>query len=640
MPNALSEPPAIIASLQTDPSSSSVPPRLLTPILQLSLNDVLIGRGAPSNTNAGNKRFRDLVQKHKPEYLQTNKRYVKTKIAEDIMDIIIKDRGGRFLRKIESSVEAKQCGLVDNNTSAWLEVSEDIAMQKTKQALRDHDPTSRQKNEIQMSQKNNVVSDTDNIDSDAVTASLMELLLLKKERDNAPQVTLLNSLHPFELGSKSILDDKYHHLNSQNLASGMSSKTTLERSHLLAKLFRKPQQQQTELHSLLSTGAHDLFSSSLHAPSTGSRLNALQQPTALSELVTQCLLSKQVDLDLSTSPLNLSNQLLRPAPPHQERLMLGTNIASLRRQPTEVELELAACRRAMSDHALAVSVTELALLRNLVSYGLPVWTVTVTSSSGNPVWSAENKAVYTWHDFASKCNLLVANGTWPSQGCTEDNASASVQELAIRVVMLLEKVLVNSTGTSIDYNDTSTDSMPTATQFVPRWFHAELSRWASSLSITDDLRGGRPIALSDNDRTAPAPNKTVEAVPVGGNLTGQACSIIISQAAYVTRLRSLLETNQNVNDLSGKLNRLSQATSLALNEQVNVDVDTLKDVIKNGYTGFPSESNATDQNVLSKKLSQRQLETFLELFHVQQAKEDRARILEVTKQPGFSVLPR
>jgi len=96
------------------------------------------GRGAPANSNEGNKRFRDLVQSRKREYMSTGKRHTKDRIAREIVDTIIHDRQGRFVRKIESLVEAEEMGVPDG-CSAWTIVSLDVAVQKTKQALRDRD---------------------------------------------------------------------------------------------------------------------------------------------------------------------------------------------------------------------------------------------------------------------------------------------------------------------------------------------------------------------------------------------------------------------------------------------------------------------------------------------------------------------
>lgn len=96
------------------------------------------GRGAPSNVNEGNRRFRDLVSSRKEDYIATGKRQVKNQIAREIVHTIIHARRGRFVRKIESLVEAEEMG-VPRGVTAWAIIPLDAAIQKTKQALRDQD---------------------------------------------------------------------------------------------------------------------------------------------------------------------------------------------------------------------------------------------------------------------------------------------------------------------------------------------------------------------------------------------------------------------------------------------------------------------------------------------------------------------
>lgn len=108
-----------------------------TVVTQLTPNDVLFGRGAPSIGNEGNVRFRQLVQSRKLEYIDTGKRQVKDWIARQVIQAV-SIRQGRFLRKIESLVEAEQLGAPEG-TPAWVLVEEGTVLQKVKQALRDRD---------------------------------------------------------------------------------------------------------------------------------------------------------------------------------------------------------------------------------------------------------------------------------------------------------------------------------------------------------------------------------------------------------------------------------------------------------------------------------------------------------------------
>lgn len=94
------------------------------------------GRGAPSNVNEGNRRFRELVLSRKDEYVAATKRQVKNQIAREIVHTITNVRRGNFVRRVESLVEAEDLGIPEG-MNAWAFVSLEIAVQKTKQALRD-----------------------------------------------------------------------------------------------------------------------------------------------------------------------------------------------------------------------------------------------------------------------------------------------------------------------------------------------------------------------------------------------------------------------------------------------------------------------------------------------------------------------
>jgi len=85
-------------------------------------NDVLCGRGGGTNSQVGNRRFRQLVQEFQPTYLMA-RRKEKPLIARSIV-LIIRKRGGRFLKK-------------DDDTSALFEVGDAKAEAKTSQALRE-----------------------------------------------------------------------------------------------------------------------------------------------------------------------------------------------------------------------------------------------------------------------------------------------------------------------------------------------------------------------------------------------------------------------------------------------------------------------------------------------------------------------
>merc|ERR1712048_415634 len=88
----------------------------------INAHDVLCGRGGGTNTQIGNRRFRSLVQEFQPTYLLC-RRKEKPLIARTIV-LIIRNRGGRFLKKDETS-------------SMLFEVGDKKAEAKTSQALRE-----------------------------------------------------------------------------------------------------------------------------------------------------------------------------------------------------------------------------------------------------------------------------------------------------------------------------------------------------------------------------------------------------------------------------------------------------------------------------------------------------------------------
>lgn len=109
------------------PSISPVPvPPSKTPVAldmsHVNNNDVLCGRGGGTNSQVGNRRFRQLVQDHQPQYL-TARRKEKPMIARKIVRII-RQRGGRFMKR-------------DDATEHLFEVGDNKAEAKTSQALRE-----------------------------------------------------------------------------------------------------------------------------------------------------------------------------------------------------------------------------------------------------------------------------------------------------------------------------------------------------------------------------------------------------------------------------------------------------------------------------------------------------------------------
>lgn len=96
-------------------------------------NDVLSGRGGRINSHPGNIKFRELVNKHKHQYLsKETKKLEKVKVADLIVQTIRSmDPPGRFLKE-------------DNSSKGWIEIGDEKARKKAGQAMREKADLTRQ----------------------------------------------------------------------------------------------------------------------------------------------------------------------------------------------------------------------------------------------------------------------------------------------------------------------------------------------------------------------------------------------------------------------------------------------------------------------------------------------------------------
>jgi len=101
-----------------------------TAVLRVSDNDVLSGRGGATNVHTGNIFFRSLIDAHRIKYLRARKND-KPEISRSIVNII-RRRNGAFLKKNEK-------------TGHWNEIGDDLAREKTSQALRQRAPDYRRR---------------------------------------------------------------------------------------------------------------------------------------------------------------------------------------------------------------------------------------------------------------------------------------------------------------------------------------------------------------------------------------------------------------------------------------------------------------------------------------------------------------
>ena len=102
-------------------------------VSELRLADVLFGRGSGPNDHEGNIRFRQYVAERKAQYMSTNHRLTKTKIAKEIVARVYEDQG-RFVKRVEPN-ELREMGLPEDMDCYEL-VDEETILEKAKQALR------------------------------------------------------------------------------------------------------------------------------------------------------------------------------------------------------------------------------------------------------------------------------------------------------------------------------------------------------------------------------------------------------------------------------------------------------------------------------------------------------------------------
>ena len=120
---------------QSSCSSSSSSRSIIKPVASLNAHDVLLGKGTGPYAYCGNVAFRAHVLQRRDEYISASggKGGAKSKIAKQVLDHV-HSLGGRFLRQ-DGQVKAVRKIVKDGK---WYECSEQVALEKIQQALRQH----------------------------------------------------------------------------------------------------------------------------------------------------------------------------------------------------------------------------------------------------------------------------------------------------------------------------------------------------------------------------------------------------------------------------------------------------------------------------------------------------------------------
>lgn len=93
------------------------------PVMDPLDNDVLFGRGGMTNSHPGNRRFRDVISLHRPDYIRAQKMDKPSVAAKIVRAMRSGPMGGRFLKK--------------KDDGKWYDVGDRAAMEKTSQGLRE-----------------------------------------------------------------------------------------------------------------------------------------------------------------------------------------------------------------------------------------------------------------------------------------------------------------------------------------------------------------------------------------------------------------------------------------------------------------------------------------------------------------------
>merc|ERR1740139_318275 len=178
------------------PSTANIPST--EPIPAPTTHDVLFGRGGMTNGHPGNRRFRDIIALHRPDYIQATK-MDKPNVARKIVRAIRSGNPpGRFLRKGP-----------DNN---WRDVGDKVAAEKTSQGLRERsNAEKRQRSAMRESLR---------IDNDGGGGAVIEPDAKKIKLDVAAISMSVDSVIPLNLNAKRIT----------NIATKRSKKGTDEES--------------------------------------------------------------------------------------------------------------------------------------------------------------------------------------------------------------------------------------------------------------------------------------------------------------------------------------------------------------------------------------------------------------------------
>jgi hypothetical protein len=128
---------------------------------EITVTDVLCGRGGDINVHVGNEHYRNIIESNRVEYLTSKYKREKRSIATRVVDTIHNlSPPGRFLSKIQH--HGRKRGRSKGPDLGWVEIEYEKAIEKASQALRENAPSIRKQigRQGQSSAEDNEDSDT------------------------------------------------------------------------------------------------------------------------------------------------------------------------------------------------------------------------------------------------------------------------------------------------------------------------------------------------------------------------------------------------------------------------------------------------------------------------------------------------
>ena len=160
LPKAASEVDFDVSDPPLEPSTPASKQPVCESPADVNSFDVLCGRGGGTNSQVGNRRFRKLVQEFQPIYLLA-RRKEKPLLARTIV-LIIRKRGGRFLKKDEETGELYEVGDSKAEAKTSQALREGLDVRATKSAGSLMDKNKKKKATSKQSEDSDAANDNDN----------------------------------------------------------------------------------------------------------------------------------------------------------------------------------------------------------------------------------------------------------------------------------------------------------------------------------------------------------------------------------------------------------------------------------------------------------------------------------------------